>query len=219
VIINKFILSICLTIFFLPACSQQKNIQHSFSETSGISQNALKNIATIDRLDVEHHWPAGVHVDWETGNPDGGKVSAEGKHTHCSAYAAEAAKTLGIYLLRPPEHSQILLANAQQEWLLQEGKSQGWQQLADGLSAQTHANKGYFVLATYMNSNSEKPGHIAIVRPAEKAAELISREGPQITQAGLVNYQNTSLANGFAGHPQALAKNEILYFAHKVPGN
>jgi len=76
----------------------------------------------IDALDVEHHWPVGKHVSWETGVPDGRPESAVGKHTHCSAFAAAAARRLGIYLLRPPEHPQLLLANAQYDWLASQGE-------------------------------------------------------------------------------------------------
>ncbi len=60
----------------------------------------------VDSLDVERHWPAGQHIDWETGMPDGRPEGAVGKHTHCSAFVAAAAKRLGIYILRPPEHAR-----------------------------------------------------------------------------------------------------------------
>jgi hypothetical protein len=78
-----------------------------------VTPAAQRVIDTIDALDVEHHWPAGIHVNWQTGEPDGLSEHTPGKHTHCSAFAAAAAKRLNIYLLRPPEHGQILLANAQ----------------------------------------------------------------------------------------------------------
>lgn len=34
---------------------------------------------------MENHWPAGVHVKWDTGVPDGRPEKLPGKHTHCSA--------------------------------------------------------------------------------------------------------------------------------------
>src|SRR5689334_14461426 len=80
-----------------------------------IAPAAKTLIRRIDSLDVENHWPAGVHVKWETGVPDGRPESGSGKHTHCSAFVAAAARELGIYILRPPEHPQLLLANAQYE--------------------------------------------------------------------------------------------------------
>jgi len=82
-----------------------------------ISPPAQHMIAAIDALNVEQHWPAGQHVHWQSGVPDGKPETGIGKHTHCSAFVAAAAKQLGIYILRPPEHAQILLANAQFEWL------------------------------------------------------------------------------------------------------
>jgi len=35
-----------------------------------------------------------------------------GKHPHCNAFVAAAAKRLNIYILRPADHAQILLTNA-----------------------------------------------------------------------------------------------------------
>src|ERR1700749_2783569 len=86
----------------------------------------------LDSFDVEHHWPAHLPVNWETGDPDGKPEKGTGVHTHCSAFVASAAKQLGVYILRPPEHGQVLLANAQNEWLEGEGAAQGWRRLKDG---------------------------------------------------------------------------------------
>jgi len=180
------------------------------------SGNAAKLFQIIDAMDVERHWPSGVHIEWESGDPDGKPVSTEGKHTHCSAFVASAAKRLGIYLLRPPEHGQKLLANAQYEWLMSDGQAQGWVQLRDMKAAQDAANQGQFVLAAYHNHKDDKPGHIAIVRPGLKSIGQLAQEGPDITQAGLDNFRVTTVKKGFADHKSAFAGNEILYFAHKV---
>jgi len=182
-----------------------------------ISPSADKLAQVIDALDVERHWPAGVHVKWDTGVPDGLVESEWGKHTHCSAFAAAAAQRLGIYLLRPPEHKQLLLANAQYDWLATEGVTQGWRLLQDGFQAQSYANQGWFVLAAYKNHRNDLPGHIAIVRPSEKDARTLAAEGPQITQAGATNYRSVALRLGFAGHPDAWARQEIRYYAHAAP--
>jgi hypothetical protein len=155
-------------------------------------------------------------VDWLTGIPDGKQVNTEGKHTHCSAFVAAAAKALGIYILRPPEHSAMLLANAQYEWLLTDGEAQGWVQLKDMSEAQDKANEGYFVVAAYHNHKDELPGHIAIIRPGSKGAATLASEGPDVTQAGGTNFRVATLVRGFAGHPKAWANQEILYFAHAV---
>ncbi len=181
-----------------------------------ISPHATQIAATIDALNVEQHWPAGVHVHWETGVPDGKPETSQGKHTHCSAFVAAAAKQLGIYILRPPEHPQILLANAQYDWLAGEGQQQGWHPVRDAVAAQEQANLGFLVVATYKNHHDDKPGHIAIVRPSDRSIASIRNDGPQITQAGGTNYRSTSLRQGFAGHPAAWAKNEVRYYAHAV---
>jgi len=93
----------------------------------------------LDGFEVEKHWPAGVHINWETGDPTGKPEKTPGKHTHCSAFVASAAKQLGVYILRPPEHGQMLLANAQNEWLSSEGAENGWRHLNDGAAAQDAA--------------------------------------------------------------------------------
>jgi hypothetical protein len=181
-----------------------------------ITPAAQRLAERIDSLDVEHHWPVGAHVHWETGVPDGKPESGAGKHTHCSAFVAAAAKHAGIYILRPPEHPQVLLANAQFDWLAGDGRAQGWTPLDSGVDAQRYANQGWFVVASYRNIHDDKPGHIAIVRPSVKPVNAILQEGPQITQAGTVNYRDVPLRVGFAGHPLAWSHQTIRYYAHPV---
>jgi hypothetical protein len=190
---------------------------HAFAAIAADVVPAAASLAMrIDALDVEHHWPAGVHVNWETGEPDGKPESGEGKHTHCSAFVAAAAKRLGIYILRPPQHGQILLANAQYDWLAAEGQRRGWRELQDAAAAQHAANAGHFVVATYKNRHEQKPGHIAIVRPSSKSEQSLRTEGPEITQAGSKNYRSTALRIGFSGHPDAWNRAEVRYYAHDV---
>jgi len=181
-----------------------------------VSPLALKAFALIDGLDVEHNWPAGVHVNWRTGVPDGRPEKLEGKHTHCSAFAAAAAESLGIYLLRPPDHGQMLLANAQYDWLLSQGAAQGWQPIRTMAQAQDAANQGMFAVAVYHNRNDDRPGHIAIIRPGAKSPQQLAAEGPDVTQAGGTNYRSASLKQGFAGHPRAWKNQEFLLFAHAI---
>jgi hypothetical protein len=170
----------------------------------------------LDSFEVEKLWPAHLHVNWETGVPDGKPEKGTGVHTHCSAFVASAAKQLGVYILRPPEHGQVLLANAQNEWLESEGAGQGWRRLKDGKEAEDEANRGDLVVASYHNHHDNKPGHIAIVRPSAKSAEAIAQEGPDMVQAGEHNYNVVSAKKGFAGHPAAWRDNEIEYFAHDL---
>ena len=95
----------------------------TFAHAADIAPDGVRLARFLDHSGVEHRWPAGVHIAWETGVPDGKPESGTGKHTHCSAFVAAEAKQLGIYILRPPEHGQILLANAQYEWLESEGRA------------------------------------------------------------------------------------------------
>jgi len=90
-----------------------------------ITPQAQAMMKVLDAMGVESKWIAGEHVYWDTGLPTGVPETSPGKHTHCSAFVAAAAKNLGVYILRPPEHGQKLLANAQNEWLAEEGAARG----------------------------------------------------------------------------------------------
>ena len=176
--------------------------------------NAQTLAQILEDMQVETHWLKGVGVDWQSGEPNGKLVPLD--DTHCSAFAAAVSVKLGVYLLRPPEHKTTLLANAQNEWLNARGAQFGWERVADGAQAQTFANAGYFVIASYKNPNPTKHGHIAVVRPSDKTIAQILENGPQIIQAGGNNYNSTSLKNGFAAHPSAFPRNQIQFFAHLV---
>jgi hypothetical protein len=174
--------------------------------------------ATLDSMDVESKWLAHEHVNWQTGEPDrGGENEGPGTHTHCSAFAAAAAAKFGVYLLRPPEHGQVLLANAQADWLASDaGLRTGWRKVPDGTEAQRLANKGNFVLVLYQNPDGHVPGHIAVVRPSQKSAKSLSENGPEIIQAGERNHAKTNVRLGFDNHPGAWPGG-VLYYVHALP--
>ena len=171
----------------------------------------------LDSMNVEKLWLAGAQVDWRTGEPNGKTHQNPKTHTHCSAFAASAAERLGVYLLHPPEHSAVLLANAQQEWLCASGTNQDWYPVRSPLKAQALANEGQLVVVTCKNPNPDLPGHIAIVRPSTKSDQEILSEGPQVIQAGAVNYISTTTRQGFKNHHGAFENHQLLYFAHAIP--
>jgi len=171
----------------------------------------------LDGMNVESLWLANEHINWETGEPDrSANYEGPGKHTHCSAFAASAAKRLGIYLLRPPEHGQLLLANAQAEWLRgEEAASKGWRKVGNARAAQAEANRGNFVVVVYANPDKHEPGHVAIVRPSEKSMRALERDGPQIIQAGQHNHTSTVVRVGFRNHPGAFPRG-VRYYMHPL---
>jgi hypothetical protein len=168
----------------------------------------------LDGMDVEHLWLPGHAVHWRTGKRD---PHGRQRATHCSTFVAAACARLGVYILRPPAHSQVLLANAQRRWLETKGKRRGWWRVRTDREAQDLANKGYLVVVSFQNPNRKKPGHIAIVRPSTRGARLLAEEGPAIIQAGRINRQSTSLAVGFKSHLGAWKRGELRYYAHEVP--
>ncbi len=173
----------------------------------------------LDSLHVEDLWLAGTHVNWRTGKPDAGPKSGSGTKSHCSAFAAAACERLGVYILRPPDHGQELLANAQSEWLGGPGREAGWVPVRDGRDAQKRANRGEIVVASYRSANPHRAGHIAIVRPGDKSDARIDREGPDVIQAGQSNYASTSLQNAFHHHRGAWESGDIRFYAHaRGPG-
>lgn len=182
-----------------------------------VSEAGRKLLDVLDGTNVESLWLAHEHVNWETGQPDkDADYEGPGKATHCSAFAAAAGKRVGVYMLRPPEHGQILLANAQAAWFhAPAGQQNGWRELETAKDAQTLANQGNLVVIVYENPDPHKPGHIAIVRPAARPARLLEENGPEITQAGVKNYIKTSTKVGFEHHPGAWPGG-VRYYAHAV---
>lgn len=169
-------------------------------------------------LDVEHLWIAEHHINWENGEPDRPQAT-QGVKTHCSAFVSAACKRLNIYILRPPQHGQILLADAQFDWLKSsEARNAGWQAItADDayniyIQAQQFANKGYTVIAIWKNPLQKKPGHTALIMPKEIATEKIKESGPVIIMAGTHNFNYISLANGFKHHIHQWPEKEILFY-------
>jgi hypothetical protein len=183
-----------------------------------ISPDGARLLRAIDNSRIEALWRAGWHVDWRTGQVDrpgpGGPQSA----THCSAYAAAMAAQLGVYLLRPPEHPQELLANSQMRWLREQGAAQGWR-MVDLQAAQTQANAGALVVAAYENPDPQRAGHIAILRPSLKSRAALLENGPDVAQAGSFNSADTTVADGFRHHPGAWVAGgggALRFFAHAV---
>jgi len=173
--------------------------------------------AVLDSMNVESLWLAHEHVNWETGEPDkDADYAGPGRSTHCSAFAAAVGKKLGVYLLRPPEHGQILLANAQAEWFRAPGgKEKGWRELRTAHEAQLLANQGNLVVVVYESPDPHRPGHVAVVRPAHRLERLLEQNGPEITQAGQKNYLKTSTKVGFQAHPGAWPDG-VRYYAHAI---
>lgn len=170
----------------------------------------------LDQMDVENHWLPHQPIHWVDGSSD-----ATGREiaSHCSAFVAAVAYQANIYMLRPPDHSEVLLANAQAEWLEKHGSAYGWEKVKNPLEAQELANQGMLVVVAFKNANAHKPGHIAVVRPSDKSIELIKDEGPQIVQAGLHNYNSTSVKVGFKYHPNAWTnanEYQVQFYAHTI---
>ena len=181
-----------------------------------ITDDGNKLRDALDSMHVEEHWIAGAIVEWRTGEPHGKPATDTGKHTHCSQFAAAFCERVGVYILRPPDHSAVLLANAQADWLPAEGHEKGWSPVADGTAAQELANRGTLVVAVYKNHNPKNSGHIAIIRPSTKGDTEIKAEGPEVTQAGGHNHNACSLKEGFRNHRSGFEKGEIRFFSHPI---
>ena len=152
--------------------------------------------AFLDGTGVDHLWLPGFKVNWETG----AAISAweDGRpHTHCSAFVASAAMRLGIYVLRPPEHSPTLLANAQMGWLGSPRPPPG----AGSPCPMSPRRRPAPIWANLSSRPSKiqtlsKPGHIAIVRPSDIDTAALLAEGPFVIQAGGHNALSVPLARG-----------------------
>lgn len=175
----------------------------------------------LDSMNVEALWQAGQYVYWQSGvampSPP---PSAEGyeKDSHCSAFAAAVALRLGVPFLNPPPEK--LLANRQAQWL--QTQPSGWRSVPGPIEAQDLANQGYYVVISYENPNPSESGHIQIVRAhhIRSTAELES-VGPRIIQAGKVNFNSATAAEGFSSgyapsYPSYPWPNNVKYYAHEM---
>lgn len=182
-----------------------------------VTAEGSRLLSVLESMNVESLWLAHEHINWETGEPDKGEdYTGPGRSTHCSAFAAAAGKRLGVYMLRPPEHGQILLANAQAAWFRSAaGNQAGWRAVRDAHDAQSLANRGNLVVVVYESPDAHRPGHIAIVRPAHRPVRLLEENGPEIIQAGQKNHVKTSTKVGFLAHPGAWPGG-VVYYAHAV---
>lgn len=212
-ILNKLNLSkkFLLTILLVFACTRLAVAENPCCGPITEAGKSLENL--IDNSNVEDLWLAGRRVNWETGqaiNPNIPYRKSVG--THCSAFAASFAKKLGIYLPRPPEYSQILLANKQYEWLdSEQATALGWKPVETAELAQSYANQGKFVVGVFANPNPNKPGHIVIIRPSLKNIDELHEYGPQATQAGEKNFASITVKVAFKYHPGAWP-NGIRYY-------
>ena len=180
------------------------------ASTNSISAQGWALSAFLDSLQVEQYWADGVSVNWLTGAAGGsGPNMTVGTASHCSAFAAGAADVLGVYLLRPPDASDMNLANNQADWLAT--SPAGWYAVASMTNAQHLANSGNLVMASYKDTNGS--GHIAIVRPSTRSDADIQTWGPQECQSGVNNYNSTNVMTGFNQHAYAFP-NGIRYYGH-----
>jgi len=175
-------------------------------------------VTLFGSMDVEHHWLAHQHVDWETGIQDRGPdYVGHDMATHCSAFSAAVGKNLNVYMLRPPEHPMTLLASAQTAWFdTDAGRTAGWREITGWQNAQSLANQGQLVVISYASPNPHKPGHIVVVRPSLKTAALLAVEGPDVIQAATHNRADYPAAKSFNAHPGAWPSG-VKIFAHTVP--
>ena len=172
-------------------------------------------------MNVERLWLAGSHVNWETGLPD--EPSAKyGVRTHCSAFVAAACQKLGIYILKPQHHKQVLLANAQADWLnTADARQQGWKKLpvsdsGSYIHIQQLANNGKVIVAVSKNPDPEKPGHAALVMPGNVSEALVKAEGPEMIMAGTHNYNKIALLKGFRSHIETWPSQEVEFFVYEA---
>jgi hypothetical protein len=178
--------------------------------TNAISDEGQALSALLDSFQVEKYWTRGVSVNWLTGAAGGsGPNMTVGTASHCSALVPAVGYVLGVYLLRPPDKSDLNLANNQADWL--RTNAAGWYGIASMTYAQYLANTGTLVVASYKDTSGS--GHIAIVRPSTRSDADIQAFGPQECQSGVNNYSSTNVMAGFDQHAYAFPDG-ILYYGH-----
>jgi len=209
-----FIIALCFYLYFYVYHEKFTSLN---SCCGPITENGMKLAKILDSMDVEHNWTAGKHIDWITGKPDKpDDYKGPETATHCSAFAAAVGYKLNVYMLRPPEHPQELLSNAQVKWFRSsDGICNDWSNVNSFLDAQTLANQGSLVVIVYENPNPKKPGHIVVVRPSTKTHDELKKHGPQVIEATNINRKSYPAYKSFNAHPGAWPNN-ILMYSHDV---
>lgn len=189
----------------------------------------------LDLLCVDRYWLKGHHIVWMTGQQNARVGVGRDRYTHCSAFVAAAAMRLGIYVLRPPFHDEMLLASAQDHWLRGYARYEGQTAAAAGWSrigrsggsgviamAQSLANQGKLVLASYAQRPLQDdpaghpipaPGHIALLRPSPEDGAGAEAPGLLVCAAGHINGAALPIEASFQEHVGAWPDN-IDFYAH-----
>jgi hypothetical protein len=68
---------------------------------------------------------------------------------------------------------------------------------------------------TLKSDDVTKSGHIAIVRPCEKTALAIEKDGPDVIQAGKNNHEHVSVRAGFKNHEGAWPGG-VKFYVHEL---
>ena len=115
-----------------------------------------------------------------------------------------------------------MLANAQEKWLNSpDGSIGGWVKLDIDSNSyqkiQQLANEGKVVVALSRNPDPKKPGHAALVMPADRSEALLSSEGPEMIMAGEHNHNHIALLKAFKSHIHSWPSDEVEFFVHELP--
>ena len=81
--------------------------------------------------------------------------------------------------------------------------------------AQELANQGQFVVIVCENPDPQKSGHIVVVRPSDKPASALGKEGPQVAHVGGKNRNSTTALSAFSFHPGSWPDG-VNYYWHAV---
>lgn len=209
-------IALAATLIALP-CLAQETTTPNASCCGVVSPDARRLVTIIDSMHVEQLWQPHVHIDWQTGQQDQPASSVgPDRATHCSSFTAALGEKLQVYLLRPPQHPQQLLASAQARWFhSKDGVKAGWVPVTTAAEAQTLANQGELVMIVFESPDSHRPGHIAVVRPKDKTTAELAQDGPETAQAGAKNFSDGVARVSFAKHEDAWP-NGVRYYAHPV---
>jgi hypothetical protein len=164
------------------------------AHSAGLTRDATRLAQLLDQTRSRNS-TAGVHIVWETGLPDGKPEKSAGKRTHCSASSRRRQRSSASYSASAG-HGQILLANAQYDWLSEQA-ARGLTEIQGAEQAQESANRGYLVAPriTIITTTSPAISH----RAAERQSKAEMSRRPQTPGRG-TNYLSTTLRRGFA-HP------------------
>jgi len=178
-----------------------------------MNNRGLRLYEYLQSFDLSMLWRAYTDISWMTGKIDN---HSKTDHIYDSTYVSAMCYDLDITFPVPTEDVTFYLANAFYNWLRTSGPYYGWFKIPEVPNIQSFANRGYLVIVCLKNDDLNSAGHMAIVLPNYENDDFCNMDNLRIIQAGIENYNCTTLQKSFIHHTNNISLETLAFYAHKI---